>query len=183
MFKDPSLTKLYSYIFTINEILFSLDQKTHLDYTKLDHNSPDYDVEYEKSFRRKELHALYLLDEIIFIKTGCEGESVNLLNQIEAAVFSPSFYRDLIFMESPFCFIKKISNLCDTIEGSMSYIKKNVSGNEYTDTVVKFDYLSPPKTKEKFTTDIKDVVSFLRKKGSVLEAFSTAGNENIITSS
>jgi hypothetical protein len=171
MFKDPSLTKLYSYIFTINEILFSLDKKTHLDYAKLDNNSPDYDAEYEKSFRRKELHALYLLDEMVYIKTGCEGESVNLLNEIEAAVFSPAFYRDLIFMESPFCFIKKIAKLCDTIEGSVTYIKKNVSAAEYTDMVVKFDYLSPPDSKEKFLADLKEVTAFLRKKGNILEGF------------
>lgn len=168
--KNTPISKIYDYVFLLEDILFSSDEEAHLDYSKLDKQSPFYDAEYEAAMRKKELNVLYLLDEIIFFKTKHESEGLDILNEIESVLFSPNFYRELLFKEPSFPFRIKIEKLCKVIKENTNYIKDAVSKNEYKNIILIFEYLSPPPTKEKFLADLEGLASFLKERSKILDS-------------
>lgn len=169
--KTLSATEIQEYVSLIENFVFSVDKKKRIDYSKLNNQSTCYDHKYEKDLRRKELSVLYLLDEIIFYKTKLPGNSLDIINEIESILFSSNFYRDIIFMNKPFPFVKKIDILNRVIRDNIHYIERNISQSEYKKIISNLGYLFPPKTKFGLLKNAENTLVFMEERKEILKKY------------
>jgi len=164
------IAKVQEYIIALESILFYSQKNCFIDCSKLSEDSNSYDPEYDSSIRRSELNLLYLLDEIISKKMLRDSGVISIINEIENAILSPEFYRDLILSKPTESFVDKTKDLNKKILEYVKYVSREISDKEYMGFVEEFSYLNPSANKASFLKGLEDFTSHLQEKSQELES-------------
>ncbi len=157
---NHNLEKIQKFIL-LTEGIFYNSPKNHqeLDFLKLNINSYGYDNRYEKKVRRKELNLIYFLNEIF------PDENSNLadkLDKIEDMIFSPEYYRKLIFHFETCFIIERINSLHFSIEKKLKLLKTEITDDQYASFVKNFSFYNLPSKKPEFINNIQSLKEYFK---------------------
>lgn len=165
-----NIDNMREYIKALEGVLFNSDHGSCIDCLKLCENSVHYDPDYESSVRRNDLNLLYLLDEIVARKSSEDAGIVAIINEIETAILSPNFYRQLILLAPDESFAEKTKILKEKICKYSDIVREEISDKDYQDFISEFAYLNPEATKASFLDGLKTFSEHLNEKSEELES-------------
>lgn len=159
-----TLKQIQKFINITEEIFYKApDNLQILDYIRLNANSYGYDNQYDKKVRRKELNLLYLLDEIMLESHKDIVSITDILNQIEDTIFSPEYYRNLIFNFDTNYIIQTLHLLIATVEKNIMTFKKDIKESKYKSFSTQLSFYLPPGNKQQFAGDLELILQYFQK--------------------
>lgn len=163
-----NMSFVQDYVLTCESIFFK-KERIPVEYSRINADYKSYDCEYERAVRRKELDQVLLLEEILHTLELADFKCSNTLADLEDLLFSPDFYRGLIFIKDIYKFKAQYHAFCGRLKRNIDIFERKVSNANYRKISDCFEYLSPAPNKEEFIDMLKKIHAFFLSKKEVLE--------------
>lgn len=161
-FMADRLEEIQVFILKIEGIFFN-PEALPVDGLRLNSEMKTYDARYEERCRRADLGRAFLLEEILREMNLVEFESSSLLFDLEEMLFSPDFYRTLIYTGNNERFRMMYEAFCRCFEKNVITFEREISPNKYLKLIAAFDFMDPPSSKSEFLEELKKLGAFFQR--------------------